>query len=560
MKYIIKHTITLLAIVFAMSSCDDYFNILPKDEVVLENFYSEEADLISVLYSCYSALETPECISRMAYWGELRSDNISTSTSSSAEMTQVLEENILPSMSLSDWSDFYVVINRCNTVIHYAPIVNERDPNFTISEMRAAIAEAKTLRALCYFYLIRAFRDVPLVTYPSIDDTQNFKVPATSFDSILTFLVNDLEPVKNHAVRKFAIKDYNVTRITRYAIYALLADLYLWKGDYDQSIEHCNLVIDQKIQLYNEELSRVGSNIDIELFKGIPLYSEHPSGATNKSGNASTKIFGTQRSFESIFELSFIQNQSVTNSFISSNYGSNQTVVGGLSATPFLYENAYSTSGNAVFKNTDCRYLTSIQKQDPQYAIVKYTRTNNTFDTPTSTSTAAPTVTATRRNNSYSNWILYRLSDMVLIKAEATLLKRKYSRDNQLEAFRLVSATYNRANNFTVQSTDTLKFSNYTDGSGAAMETLILLERQREFLFEGKRWFDLLRYARLYDNNDVLISHVIKKQKTNSAAIKIKLTSKDGLYFPYYESELEVNPLLKQNPAYILDETTSLTE
>lgn len=560
MKHIFKYTITSVAMAFAMSSCDDYFNVLPKDEVILENFYTEEADLMSVLYSCYSALESPECIKRMAVWGEFRSENLTVSTSSPTEITQLMDENILPTFSFSKWSDFYVVINRCNTVIHYAPIVNERDPNFTISEMRAAIAEAKAIRALSYFYLIRAFRDVPLVTEPSIDDTKSFEVPAASFDSILNFLVQDLEPVKNHAVRKFAIKDYNVTRFTRYAIYALLAELHLWNKEYEEAIENCDLVINQKIQLYEEELRIQGSNIDLDLYKGVPLYSEHATGRPTQSGNSSTKIFGTQRSFESIFELSFISNRSVENTFIYDYYSQSGSSPSNVSVTPFLYENAYMPTGNEVFKNTDCRYIASIHKIDPQYSVAKYTRVSNYFNNPTKTMTAAPTVSFSGRTNKYSNWIIYRLSDILLIKAEASLMIDKSSPAQQLEAFKWVTTTYNRANNMLDTPSDTLVFSNYTDGDGHAMENLILLERQREFLFEGKRWFDLVRYARLKGNNDIIVMHAIKKQKSNTAAIKVKLSSIDAIYFPYAESELEVNSKLKQNPAYIVDKTVSLSE
>lgn len=560
MKHIFKYTITSVAMAFAMSSCDDYFNVLPKDEVILENFYTEEADLMSVLYSCYSALESPECIKRMAVWGEFRSENLTVSTSSPTEITQLMDENILPTFSFSKWSDFYVVINRCNTVIHYAPIVNERDPNFTISEMRAAIAEAKAIRALSYFYLIRAFRDVPLVTEPSIDDTKSFEVPAASFDSILNFLVQDLEPVKNHAVRKFAIKDYNVTRFTRYAIYALLAELHLWNKEYEEAIENCDLVINQKIQLYEEELRIQGSNIDLDLYKGVPLYSEHATGRPTQSGNSSTKIFGTQRSFESIFELSFISNRSDENTFIYDYYSQSGSGPSNVSVTPFLYENAYMPTGNEVFKNTDCRYIASIHKIDPEYSVAKYTRVSNYFDNPTKTMTAAPTVSFSGRTNKYSNWIIYRLSDILLIKAEASLMIDKSSPAQQLEAFKWVTTTYNRANNMLDTPSDTLVFSNYTDGDGHAMENLILLERQREFLFEGKRWFDLVRYARLKGNNDIIVMHAIKKQKSNTAAIKVKLSSIDAMYFPYAESELEVNSKLKQNPAYIVDKTVSLSE
>ena len=558
MKNTFKYTVLSVFMASVLTSCEDFFNRLPLNEIVLEKFYTEENDITSVLNSCYAGIETPACIRQMAVWGEMRSDNITTTTSTGAEDLQLLKENILPTISYANWSSFYVVINRCNTVIHYAPLVQERDPNYSESEMRANIAEAKTLRALCYFYLIRAFRDVPFVTEPSIDDTQEFKVPATSFDSILGYLISDLEAVKNHAVRKFAIADNNKTRITRYSIYALLADLYLWDGNYEKSIEHCDLVIEHHKELYEEEVSRLGNNIDIELFKGIPLYSEHPLGST-RSGNMSTKIFGTMKSYESIFELNFIQNQSVSNSTISSLYGSSGTLVGGVSATPFLFENA-GTGSNTVFKRTDCRYLEFMQQDNTQFAIVKYTRMSNVFDTPLASSTASPAVTATRRNNS-ANWIIYRLTDIVLIKAEASVQLAKISTTPQpmlQQALSLVSAVYNRANNLTALSADTLKYSTYSTVD--AMDNLVLLERQRELMFEGKRWFDLLRMARRVGNNQLLIDHCIKKQKSNTSAVRLKMASKDYLYFPYREGELQVNPFLQQNPAYEMNKTTTITE
>ena len=59
--------------------------------------------------------------------------------------------------------------------------------------MKANVAEATTLRALAYFYLIRTFRDVPFSKEPSIDDTQNYILPATPFDVVLDTLISDLE-------------------------------------------------------------------------------------------------------------------------------------------------------------------------------------------------------------------------------------------------------------------------------------------------------------------------------------------------------------------------------
>ena len=114
------------------------------------------------------------------------------------------------------------------------------------------------LRSLCYFYLIRTFRDVPYVTEPSIDDNQNYVVPATSFDVVLDSLINDLERVKDDAQNRYSVEKVqnksiyvpreNNSRITRWAVYALLADLYLWKGDWNNVVKYCDLVLAHKAQ------------------------------------------------------------------------------------------------------------------------------------------------------------------------------------------------------------------------------------------------------------------------------------------------------------------------
>lgn len=577
MKHLFKYTVLSVAVVSGLSSCEDFFNILPLNEIVLESYYTEESDISSVINSCYAGMEAPAAsgalptINLLATWGEMRSDNIVAGTNLSQDETQILKENIMPTTAYSNWAPLYKVINRCNTVLYYAPIVNQKDPNYTISELKADIAEVKAIRALCYFYLIRTFRDVPFVTEPSIDDSQDFRKAVTPFNDILTYLIDDLEAVKDDAVRRYPKIIDNTSRITRYSIYAILADMYLWKQNYASCIEYCDRVIDFKKELYEEEIALKGNNTDLELFKEIPLISEHPSGST-RSGNTASKIFGVGNSFESIFELNFEENQSVTNGFISSYYNSTAGSIGYFSVPPFLVENI-ATGVNKIFKITDCRHLESIEKgsaSSTQYTITKYARTSILFDTPLPSATALPTVTSVRRSGNYANWVIYRLTDIVLMKAEAEVQLGKSMLNDSVasnitlkpyfqRAFTLVSAVYNRANNKTITSTDTLKFADY-GGSITAMEDLVQLERQRELLFEGKRWYDLLRRARRDGKNDNLVSNVIRKQTSNTGAIQIKLTSIDGLYFPYSESELKINPYMKQNPAYDTEKTSTKVE
>ena len=152
------------AFVAALTACSDFLDILPMNDVVLENYWTEKKDVSSVLNSCYETLESEDALTRMGIWGELRSDNLAKGSNVSNEVLEILGENILPSNIYCNWSKIYECINRCNTVCHYAPMVQREDPNYTEEEMNATVAEASTLRALCYFYLIRTFRDVPYST------------------------------------------------------------------------------------------------------------------------------------------------------------------------------------------------------------------------------------------------------------------------------------------------------------------------------------------------------------------------------------------------------------
>ena len=162
-----------------LSSCSDFLDITPLNKVVLENFWTQKSEVNAVLMGCYESLESEESIIRMGVWGEMRSENILQGASIGNEYNEILNENILPTNSLTKWNVMYQTINRCNTVCHYAPMVQKKDPNYTVNELNANIAEASFIRDLCYFYLIRTFRDVPLSFEPTIDDTKEFQIPAT---------------------------------------------------------------------------------------------------------------------------------------------------------------------------------------------------------------------------------------------------------------------------------------------------------------------------------------------------------------------------------------------
>ena len=104
------------------------------------------------------------------------------------------------------------------------------------------------------------------------------------------------------------------------------------------------------------------------------------------------------------------------------------------------------------------------------------------------------------------------------------------------------------------------------------MENLVLQERARELCFEGKRWFDLMRYnyrhvegvnyndilanqTSYVNNYDPMLSLVVRKYSSGSSAMKARIPTEPYLYMPIADSEMKLNKKLKQNPVYTTKET-----
>ena len=538
-----------------LSSCSDFLDITPLNKVVLENFWTQKSEVNAVLMGCYESLESEESIIRMGVWGEMRSENILQGASIGNEYNEILNENILPTNSLTKWNVMYQTINRCNTVCYYAPMVQKKDPNYTINELNANIAEAAFIRDLCYFYLIRTFRDVPMSFEPTIDDTKEFQIPATPMNAALDTLIKDLESVKDYAVKRYvddskmsnaqaSSQAYeNSSRVTRVAIYALLADLNLWRGNYDETIKYCDLIIDFKKNQYKEKIAQIGDLTDMQEFAGIPLILEAPAGSVT-CGNAYNEIFGTGNSFESIFELYFRNNQQVKNKYVNEFFGKDR--LGSISGLSRYCKDA-ATGNSDLFTKNDCRVYATSENSNSRYAITKYVNSSVSMDIKNVTDEKSLKLTTSRGNAEYANWIIYRLTDVMLMKAEACILKGEAEYET---AFTLINAVNKRAHNYTTSAAkDTLVFDDYRT-SQEKMEQLLLDERNRELMFEGKRWYDLVRIAVRDGNNQRLVSEATKKYQDKVNALKIKLADPNIIFFPYNKDELKVNPFLKQYSAY----------
>ena len=554
-----------------LSSCSDFLEIEPLDIIVLDKFWNEEADVENVVAGCYSAMQSQAVIDRMMVWGEFRSDNIvgGTNIEKEIDLSNVFKENINASNVFTTWGEFYNIINRCNTVLYYAPKVAEKDPNYTQSELNATKAEVSALRDLMYFYLIRTFRDVPYTTQPFLDDNQTMDLPATKFESVLDSLILDLESVQNMAVKRYPTtkRNYQRGRITQDAIHAMLADMYLWKQDYTNAVRYADMVIEAKTVAYQEELDKKSGSISQNdlMLDGYPLISDAYS-TGNFYGNAFGEIFGNGDSRESIFELIYMNDDNMlSNSAVSYRYGNSITFPGRAKPADFLCTDVSDEVYSVFMNKYDARYYENLQSIGGSKTLFGINKFTSSFARVDLSKAEIEATYGSRYGEKYchANWVLYRLTDIMLIKAEALVemvndedstSAGKQQADTLLkQAFQIVNTISKRSNCST--SSKDLDASKYT--SKSQMQSLVLEERQRELMFEGKRWYDLVRRSRRDGNTNYLIGVVARKGSSGSGAIASKLSRMDAIYWPYNNDEIKVNKNLVQNPAFSSGENSS---
>ena len=563
-------------------SCSDFLEIKPQNEIIMEQFWTEKADVEGIIAGCYSGLQSSNVVKRMMVWGEFRSENIGIgqNINNDGELEKVLKENIDAKNAYTKWEDFYSIINRCNTVLKYAPEVAAKDPAYTQSELSAHIAEVTALRSLCYFYLIRAFRDVPYSSVAFTDDDMKMDLPATKFDDVLDSLIVSLEGVKSMAVKRYPITErlYQTGRITQDAIHAMLCELYLWKQDYDNCIRYADLVIDAKKAIAeenrteNQRSGTISTNNTEERFNGFPLLSDNSG--TNYYGEAYSMLFGSdsysrQYDQEIIFQLVFDDdprgNSMIANGAVNDFYGNVDNKIGLVAPSDFLLDDIEKSNSRNIFadknKKVDARMYENCNSN--QKSINKFvTRTVDIDATATSNVKVTYGSAYTGGQNS-SNWIIYRLTDIMLMKAEALTMKLREGVDQATldyneplldQAFSLINAV-NKRSVCETTLTDTLVRGDYQTKN--LMTTLVYQERQRELMFEGKRWFDLVRISRREGSTQTLAAAALRKVTTGSTLIANKLVKMDAIYWPYNYEELKVNLNLVQNPAFSSGEDDS---
>ncbi len=572
-----KKTVYVMMTPLLLASCVDTV-ILPDNKTVDDDYWKKKSEVQTVVTTAYAQLRDATAIRNMIVWGDFRSDELVVTSSLPASaayktaLSQIYSLNIDTENAFTSWYPFYSAINYCNLVLEKAEDVIAVDPDYTQGDYDANKAQVLALRAFCYFYLSRVFHDIPVTPHAYLNSSDNLNAPQANPDSVLTMCINDLQEASRYAVAGNTYGDWrDKGYLNQDGINAILADIYLWRAsinrdaaDYEACVEYCDKVIKAKKQAYEESPrnrrpgfgSQNNEEKDYYLSEYDDMYDD---------------VFGTagQNSDESIFELQFKQDDKTPNTGLDQMYyrynSQSSNGYGYLKAAKEFGQ--VDARGNGVWNNTvDQRLWEFVYDADnkavEQFGVRKFI----------ASSTAGTSNSADSRPSASvlnKNWIFYRLTDVMLMKAEALVqlynLGGKADGDTRNEeAFAICQFVNERSLSDANRTTYTLKYNTYRD----KMEELVLAERARELCFEGKRWYDLMRYnyrhttvqanlkKRLSDDDYVIIANsndfldLALRKYVVASAMKAKMLDERYLYMPINQDEVELNTSLKQNPVY----------
>ena len=522
MKKITTIICSLLA-VLSLGSCNDWLDILPNNEQVTDNYWKSKEDVEAVVASGYYYLR--QAVPSLIAWGEVRGGSVYTTNVANSYLQNF---NMTPSQGICDYSSIYKVIGMANSILKYAPSVMAEDDTYYEAVMKSHLCEAWFLRAWCYLILVKNYREVPLVVEAYVNDDADYKLAKSSEADIIAQIKADVEDALATGAAKSEYEDSDGLywtskgRATKWALYALMADACLWNHDYDQCIQYCNLILDA----------------DASDTSNRPRFITNPA--------QWYEMFYPGNSNEAIFELQW---ESTSKYAQTNNFGSSFTVNASstykytdyaitklVAETDEALANATDTEGR-IGRMLYCSYVSTATNQldyakQAQLFVWKYQGTDivNTGNT---------------RPSQDANFIIYRVAEIMLFKAEALVMKGEASWPAALD---LLNTIRRRAGlndlSITVSETDLI-----------TLLEAVMHEREMEFFAEGKRWYDLLRMAR-YDTGDGLlkqwfVDEVIEgNQTTKDEWIRSVLLDENAWYMPIPYNEIQVNSLLVQNPYY----------
>lgn len=367
---------------------------------------------------------------------------------------------------LQDWSRFYRVIALCNLIMEK---VSAMPTNLfqDKAQQNSYVAEAKFVRAYTYFTITRIWGDPVYVskTYNDVDYGKVPPVPRSPEAAVLDSCLNDLRYAKS--VLPFSGGDPSkTTRGNRGSVSALMAHIFAWKHNYDSAHYYAQEVITKggyTLEPMSSYLNIWKGKSSRESIFEMPMQFNASDPHSKDDNNPSSEA--TFGGFAFFLKGSIVNNErtncwiSPTGTFIDFKDRTVQTRDSLPSTTLFDTVRDERTKVALKLMNASGGDLKG-------YMLLKYSNFN--YQSPDTKS--FPYI-----NN---NLVLFRLSDMYLLDAEALAYKGDLAGAKRNLAF-----TQDRAgiNTYTVPT------------NAFDVQEEVIKERGREFIGEGIWFYDLIR-------------------------------------------------------------------
>lgn len=463
---------------------------VPEGTYTTENFYKTEADAVSAVNAVYSGMTSSYLYNQFmeviqsqgtddCEWGFGRNTS-NTDKTALDKFTYDAGTNLF----FQFWSTSYQVINRANAAVDGIGAMTAVGTD----KKERLQAEARFVRGLMYFNLVRLFGGVPL-QLSATTSLKDLAVKRAAEDAVYAQVIADFQFGAEHLPPDYDAA--NAGRATSGAAMAMLVKVYLTQKEYVKAVEAArNVMATGRYSLW-------------------PSYQD-------------VFLIANENKTESIFEIQFL-----------SGSGNIPSSYSGFYRPSFDKRPGFGGNGdNPVTKNHYEAYPEGDLRKDVN--VIKYSYTDNP---------KAPTTiknpyyvakfkdpAALNVNDGGNNYYIVRYADVLLMFAEALYL----SSPGNTEALEAFNQVRRRAYGLPL---NTPSDKDLQPGLGAAaFQDSVLLERRLEFAFEGQRRFDLLRTGKL-------------KQAVNAQDPAITVRDSDTL-FPIPSQEMDTNPLLEQNPGF----------
>ena len=471
----------------------DFLEKAPLDSVNTANYYQSAEDAVNAVNAAYQPLQRPKLYNFRIWTTDIMAGNSVVGAGGGTDGIETQDlANFVTTSANAGVLDIYrgpaPGILQCNIVLQKVPAINMDE-----TLKNRVLGEAKFLRALYYFNLVRLFGDVPLITTPQIvgDDLRVKRAPKAE---VYALIVKDLTEAIASLPPASSYGGSDLGRASKGAATGLLAKVYLTLGDYQKTVDLCQQVTALGYTLnnnYADNFSPTKKNTPESLFEvqfsGATTYDFW--GDFNQAAWAST-FTGPRNS-----------------DFVAGGYGWDQPT------QEFV----------STYEPTDLRKdITVLYPGSPPFDGKAYQSSYSStgFNL---RKFLVPKSVSPDYNTNPENFPVLRYADVLLMLSEAlNELGRTADAEAPLNLVRKRAGLGNIASG--------LSKDNFRNA--------VLHERRVELAFEGQWWFDLIRVQ----NGQYGINFLHSIGRLNA-------TTKH-LLLPIPQQEIDSNPNLTQNPGY----------